>query len=205
MELHVPHGPIRSLKDFLVHLGIVTIGILIALSLEAWVQAHHRSKMAAEALAGFRSEMAFNIGQVKDVVDQMPIYRKDIETEIAKLSATPKQGSTEEPIKYPIAMYQIMRSASWDTAIATQVVSSLSSQTVKSYDLAYTELRSFADLERTDLGYWYELHRYGVDPAALSVEERRALIEALRVYESSTYFLELIGNDTLKTCESALK
>jgi hypothetical protein len=33
MELHLP-GPIRSLKDFLTHLGIITLGILIALGLE---------------------------------------------------------------------------------------------------------------------------------------------------------------------------
>lgn len=26
MELHVPHGSIRSIKDFLVHIGIVTVG-----------------------------------------------------------------------------------------------------------------------------------------------------------------------------------
>jgi len=34
VDLHVPEGPIRSLKDFLLHIVIVTIGILIALGLE---------------------------------------------------------------------------------------------------------------------------------------------------------------------------
>jgi hypothetical protein len=29
MDLHPPGGPVRSFKDFLVHLGIVTLGILL--------------------------------------------------------------------------------------------------------------------------------------------------------------------------------
>jgi hypothetical protein len=32
MELHVPHGSIRSIKDFLAHIGIVTVGVIIRLS-----------------------------------------------------------------------------------------------------------------------------------------------------------------------------
>jgi hypothetical protein len=34
MDIHGPVGPTRSLKEFAVHIGIVTIGILIALGLE---------------------------------------------------------------------------------------------------------------------------------------------------------------------------
>jgi hypothetical protein len=29
MEIHAPEGPVTSLKEFLVHIGIVTIGILL--------------------------------------------------------------------------------------------------------------------------------------------------------------------------------
>ena len=50
MDLHPPGGPVRSLKDFLVHLGIVTLGILIALGLGQLVETRQRSKIAAEAL-----------------------------------------------------------------------------------------------------------------------------------------------------------
>ena len=31
MEIHGPEGPTKSFKDFLIHIVIVTIGILIAL------------------------------------------------------------------------------------------------------------------------------------------------------------------------------
>lgn len=43
MDLHPPGGPVRSLKDFFVHIGVVTLGILIALGLEQLVEVHHRA------------------------------------------------------------------------------------------------------------------------------------------------------------------
>lgn len=44
MEVHPPHSPIHSVKEFMVHLLAITIGLLIALGLEASVEwLHHRS------------------------------------------------------------------------------------------------------------------------------------------------------------------
>ena len=34
MEIHAPHKPILTVTEALVHLAIVTVGVLIALSLE---------------------------------------------------------------------------------------------------------------------------------------------------------------------------
>jgi hypothetical protein len=39
MDLHPPGGPVRSVKDFFVHIGVVILGILIALGLEQLVEA----------------------------------------------------------------------------------------------------------------------------------------------------------------------
>lgn len=38
MEVHPPHKPIHSVKEFMVHLLAITIGLLIALGLEASVR-----------------------------------------------------------------------------------------------------------------------------------------------------------------------
>jgi hypothetical protein len=74
MEFHLP-GPIRSLRDLLTHLGIITLGILIALALEQLVEAHHRTKLAAEAVAGFRRELADNRADVQATMAAMPQLR----------------------------------------------------------------------------------------------------------------------------------
>ncbi|SEB92140.1 hypothetical protein [Terriglobus roseus] len=43
MEVHVPEHPIHTWREFFTHIGIVTIGLLIAIALEQSVEAlHHR-------------------------------------------------------------------------------------------------------------------------------------------------------------------
>ena len=60
MDVHPPHGPIRSLKDFILHLLTITIGLLIALALEAAVQSLHHRHMVTEARANLAREIVEN-------------------------------------------------------------------------------------------------------------------------------------------------
>jgi hypothetical protein len=205
MEFGAPHGSIRSVKDFAVHLGTVILGILIALGLEQWLEFHHRSKMAAQAEAGFHREIEFAVRQVKIVADNIPATRSLIDAQIARLSAPPGQGAPDEPLKHPALAYQLVPSASWDTAIATQVLGTLPYNTVRKYEIAYAEVKVFVDAERDGAGYWYDLHKYGVNLAALTADQRRSLIEQLRRYEAFDNYLEGMGQDTLENCEAALK
>jgi hypothetical protein len=140
MELHVPHGSIRSIKDFLIHIGIVTVGVVVALGLSQLVEAYHRSRMAAETTDGIHREISFAETQVKQVLDFISTSRNQIENEIAKLSVPPTQGAVQEPIRYPPPLYQIIRKASWEMAIATQVLGTLPPDKVTGYELAYEEL-----------------------------------------------------------------
>ena len=49
MEIHAPRHPILTLKEALVHLCIVTIGILIALSFEGALEWVHHRQLVREA------------------------------------------------------------------------------------------------------------------------------------------------------------
>lgn len=60
MDVHPPHGPIRSWKDFTLHLLTITIGLLIALTLEAAVESLHHRHMVRDARANLRREIAEN-------------------------------------------------------------------------------------------------------------------------------------------------
>jgi hypothetical protein len=43
MEVHPPHHPLHSWKDFWIHLGTITAGLLIAIGMEQGVEALHRN------------------------------------------------------------------------------------------------------------------------------------------------------------------
>jgi hypothetical protein len=60
LDVHPPHGPIRSWKDFTLHLLTITIGLLIALTLEAAVESMHHRHMVKDARANLRREIVEN-------------------------------------------------------------------------------------------------------------------------------------------------
>ncbi len=60
MDVHPPHEPIRSWKDFLLHLLTITIGLLIALALEAAVESLHYRHLVKDARENLRREIKEN-------------------------------------------------------------------------------------------------------------------------------------------------
>jgi hypothetical protein len=60
MEIHAPEEPIFTWKQLLIHIGIVTLGILIALSLEGLLEWNHHQHMIQEARENIRSEIEDN-------------------------------------------------------------------------------------------------------------------------------------------------
>jgi hypothetical protein len=202
MEPHAPAGPIHSARDFFLHLLIVTIGILIALGLEQLVEAHHRAKIAAVAVQGFRREITDDMEEVKNVLDAVPELRAQVQSAVAALGDT---GAHPQPIKYPGIHFDFISSASWDTALATQALGDLPYDTVKRYAAAYVVLHLFLEQESHAINLWQDMRRFGEDAAPLSKDERVALVEELRRYDSYTYAIELIGNGAMKSCADALQ
>jgi hypothetical protein len=203
MDLHPPGGPVRSVKDFFVHIGVVTLGILIALGLEQIVEAHHRANLAKIAVAGFRKELAYNEDQVKDVRTRMPELQGKIEKAISTLSAAqiPREAG---PIEYPGFSLDIVSTASWDTAIATQALNELPFEAVTHYAQAYGTLRLFVETEREGLTVWQGVHRFGTDPAALTQDQRTMLVQELRHYSNVLTVIDFAGQGALKSCDAAL-
>jgi hypothetical protein len=205
MDLHPPGGPVRSLKDFFIHIGVVTLGILIALGLEQLVESHHRAHLADVAVAGFRKELAFNEDQVRDVLARIPEKQAKVDAAIAKLSAAPAAGSAPETLAYPGISLDLVSTASWDTAIATQALTELPFDAVARYAQAYGAVRLFIDTERDGLTIWEGMHRFGTDLTALTKEQRALAIEELRRYANVLIVIEFAGKGVLGACDAALK
>ena len=61
MEIHKPK-PVHNWRELLTEIGVVVIGVCIALSAEQTVEALHNHARAAEARANIRAEIAQNLG-----------------------------------------------------------------------------------------------------------------------------------------------
>jgi hypothetical protein len=204
MELHPP-APIRTLREFFTHIGIVTVGILIALGFESLVDTHHHRALAAEAVDGFRHELSDDRAQVQEVLARMPQLREQIGAQIEALATPAAPGAARQPIQYPGITYNLMTTASWDTAIATQALNDIPYARAKRYSEAYGVLKPFVEEERVGFATWQDLRIYGEDAAGLTPEQRRALIEQLRRYENFTHVIDTIGKGALESVDQALK
>jgi hypothetical protein len=204
MEFHLPE-PIRNLKDFFYHLGIVTLGILMALGLEQIVEAHHRTKIGQSSMESFRRELRDNRERVTEILATLPKSRAQIEREIARVAALGDAASkTPVPIDYPDLHLLLMSSAAWDTAIATQALFYIPTEDAKHFSRAYGAFEVFMNEERTGVAAWQDLRRFGDDAGMLTASQRRDFIEQLHRYESYTYVVEMIGKGTLADCDRAL-
>ena len=68
MEIHPPHGAIRSWRDFLLQLGTITAGVLIALSFEGIREAIHDRSLVREARENIRREIADNRREIRRLI-----------------------------------------------------------------------------------------------------------------------------------------
>jgi hypothetical protein len=91
IDVHAPHGGLHTWKDFWIHLGTITLGLLIAISLEQSVEWVHRLHQRHELDASLRAECAVNKERAEDNFiryDEEMTWLLGLHRDIARLQAT---------------------------------------------------------------------------------------------------------------------
>jgi hypothetical protein len=120
LEVHPPNELVHGWRDFLVHLFTITIGLLIALSLEGCVEWQHHRHLVHEAEASLQTEIKANAkelqGALKDVRREQALLREDVAV-MTKIIANPKVSSHDTmTIDFHIRSFD---DVSWKTAQST--------------------------------------------------------------------------------------
>jgi hypothetical protein len=77
VDIHPPMKPVETLKEFGMHLFIVTLGIVIALSLEGLLEWRHHRQLAEEARSNILSEIRDNEKDIDHFLKAVPEIRKN--------------------------------------------------------------------------------------------------------------------------------
>jgi hypothetical protein len=85
LDVHAPHQTVHTWKDFLVHIAAISIGLLIALGLEATVQWVHHKHQAQQALELLKQEIDRNRIAVKNDMRSGDIGERDHRAALAVL------------------------------------------------------------------------------------------------------------------------
>jgi hypothetical protein len=136
IDVHLPHGKLLGVKDFFLHLFTITIGLLIALSLEGLVEYEHHRHLAREAADGLRVEVANNehelVRQRQQIKDGQKLMEADLKV-LAEMRADPhaKRGSLN--FIFSLGGFDDM---SWKTAQTTGAIAYMS----------YKDAQKFSDI-----------------------------------------------------------
>jgi hypothetical protein len=129
--------PVHTWKDFTIHLTIMTIGLFIALMLEAGVEYWHHRHVVAEARANIRQEIEENHEDAqKDVVNvqrSIDAIKSNVKT-LHVMMTRPKHfhGSIENSMTF-----DSFHDAAWQTARETGALSYMPYEEVQRYSDVY--------------------------------------------------------------------
>src|ERR1700744_4743731 len=137
MEVHAPHEPVHTWRDFFVHVGIMTIGLFIALMLEGLVEYTHHRHIVREARENIRHEIEDNHQSAQhDLVS----LQQDIDRIKANIKTI--HGLREDPRNFHGSLTYTMQfisldSSAWSTSRDTGALSYMPYQDVQAYAELY--------------------------------------------------------------------
>jgi len=150
IEVHAPHEPIHTWKDFWIHLGTITVGLLIAISLEQSVEKLHQLHERHELEAALRTEAQHNkeVGEVNFAgYDEEMAWLQGIHEDIGVMLAT--RGKANLPVRVPHFHAQfangekfgttgsVFETVVWDTADEDNRLVLLPDDEARAYSMQY--------------------------------------------------------------------
>jgi len=141
LDVHPPHEPVHGWRDFLLHLITITIGLLIALSLEGLVEWQHHRHLVHEAQESLHAEIESNAKGLQAVADDIHKQQATLKQDAGVLKYIIKNGKPPEhdamSIDFHITSFD---SVSWRTAQSTGALSYMSYADAQKYsEIYYTQ------------------------------------------------------------------
>ena len=161
VDIHPPHGPVHSLKDFLYHLLTVIIGILIALSLEGLLEWHHHQSLAEQARANLMSEIGQNHDRLEKGVASAPDAEHRLQATVKAIEAIRKTHAPTPDLDWSFGLVVFYNTA-WQTAASTGALSYMEYREVQEYTRIYALQDQFNSVQQRSLEQWLALQKWGV-------------------------------------------
>ena len=194
MDIHAPMEPIHSWRDIALHLGIITIGLFIALSLEGLVEHLHNRHLVHEARANIRQEIEDNHEAAQqDLIN----LQTCIEQQKANIQAIHNLQDNPHFHGSVSNTYSInpMQDAAWRTARDTGALSFMPYNEVQRYSNLYA-LSDFVNNQSITITQNEILAQasfgMGIDPSKFPADEYTRLLRENATIETQAYTLRQI-------------
>ena len=101
LDVHPPHSPTHTWKDFFIHVGTICVGLLIAVSLEQTVEAVHHSHQRHQLEEDLRAEAESNQQVIGRDLHMMDLEDWFLQAERASTTTSPIAGKLHVTLPPP--------------------------------------------------------------------------------------------------------
>jgi hypothetical protein len=140
LDVHAPHESMHGWRDFFLHLTTITIGLLIALSLEGIVEWQHRRHLVHDAEASLHAEIKGNAANIDGVLSDLHQRQDALKHDVSVLNYIAANGKYPED-KHMSVDFNIVgfASVSWKTAQSTGALSYMPYDLAQDYSGIYAQ------------------------------------------------------------------
>ena len=140
IDVHAPHEPVMNWRDFFIHLITITIGLLIALSLEGCVEWQQHRHLVRDAEASLQAEIQNNAKDMSDRMDdlhkQQGVLKQDLAVLDVILKPRPKGSKSSLSVSFSIHPFE---DVGWKTAQSTGAFAYMPYDRAQEYSDIYAE------------------------------------------------------------------
>jgi hypothetical protein len=208
LDVHPPHEKMHGFKDFVLHLLTITVGLLIALSLEGCVEHWKQRELKKDADTKLRQE-------IRDNAKEMALIHNATATEQANLvRIVDFMNARKKNQFYDIHQIRLdftlgdLKSASWKTAAATGALGFMDYDQVQRYADVYQLQDKYSALQDQTIDEFLQLQSYviyGFDPEKITpADAGPAELDARRTLVRLTA-MDQVGTALAKEYDEVLK
>ena len=115
IDIHPPHHPVHTWKDFLIHMSAICLGLLIAIGLEQSVEYLHHRYQAREARASIQQELTENVRILQRNLDNLAACQSELAKDMDVLGSDAPDAQTLHVLQY--SWYLVRpHDAAWNAA-----------------------------------------------------------------------------------------
>ncbi len=167
IEVHAPHESVHTWKDVFIHIGIVTVGLLIAIGLEQTVEYFHHRHQVAETREALRIERKINIVRFQMETEEMRRFVPQLKMNLSiyqYLKEHPGAPKEKWPGKLHLYSYNANYiDAVWRTAQSSDVLQYMPQDEVRKLSSFYYALKTLNDLSMTKVDAKRESFRFFIE------------------------------------------
>jgi hypothetical protein len=157
IDVHPPEHGIHGGRDFFLHLFTITIGLLIALGLEATVEAIHHRHQRQEAETLVRREIQNNLTRLRDGAPEATAELHQMARVLQTLEARSQSQPGILNEKDFVFREAPIQDAAWRTANSTGALTYMNYAEVERFSDAYKEQALLQTMEEQALEDYLEL------------------------------------------------